>query len=347
MIPNNMQATQLPWLMLLLFMLGTAHAQTPLTVAETTLKVAGLSEETLYYGFAEGDQLVFSFREVNGKELKELEIGEVSGSSLFMDFKTKNIAAKTFHIASTGIYTFRLVNESLGGRVCQVKIQRIPATEATQKFNTTVYWRTQYDTTYTTVQERYLVKRELKPVEVHAMSEYYINSGSNATFLGGKSRITFPVTLPPNTQQWYYAFSASREKSDIEKVKGTFSLIGQLTALVDQTQLLNAGTAMLTNPPGGNVCDVYLLDFENSRLFEAKSAYNYFLNGTRENIKSGIVKMSGTGGQTYYIGIKNPDNTYGIQVAIEVVAIVLDEQWGMRELQNPNVTSTKIPYLKN
>lgn len=49
-------------------------AQTPVDIVENTLKVAPQGEVVFYYGFAEGDQLIFNFEEVNGKELKELEI---------------------------------------------------------------------------------------------------------------------------------------------------------------------------------------------------------------------------------------------------------------------------------
>ncbi len=44
-----------------------------------------------YYGFAEGDQLVFNFEEVNGKELKEIEIMFMPSQSIFMEYKTKKI----------------------------------------------------------------------------------------------------------------------------------------------------------------------------------------------------------------------------------------------------------------
>ncbi|MGL5888387.1 MAG: hypothetical protein ACRC3B_00800, partial [Bacteroidia bacterium] len=40
-------------------------------VTEQTLKISGNSEEILYYGFAEGDKILFSFSETDGKELKE------------------------------------------------------------------------------------------------------------------------------------------------------------------------------------------------------------------------------------------------------------------------------------
>ncbi len=49
------------------------YGQTPVDVAESTLKVGIMGEEVFYFGFAEGDQIIFNFEEANGKELKELE----------------------------------------------------------------------------------------------------------------------------------------------------------------------------------------------------------------------------------------------------------------------------------
>lgn len=324
-----------------------AQIQTPVDIAESTVKVAGLGEEVFYYGFAEGDQLIFNFQEVNGKELKEVEIMEWPASSKFMDFKTKKITDKKIEVTRTAIYKFRFTNSAIGGRVCKFKVQRIPATEEGAKFNSSVYWQTVHDTTYTTVQERYLVKKEYKPVAIIPVTEYYINSGSNATFGGGKSRITFPVTLPANTQEWYYEFSASRDKNAVEQAKSSFNLLGQLTTLIDQTGALSFGIDMLSKPPGGDVCDVYLMDYNNSKSFEAKTAYYHNPMGSRENIKSGIVKMAGNAGQTWYIGIKNPDSMHGIHVAIEVVAVTLEEEWGVRNVQKMNVATRQVPYLKD
>jgi len=70
-------------------------SQTTINLAESTLKVNGLSDEEFYFGFAEGDQIVFNFKELRGKELKEIEIIELPSSSKFMDFKSKKIENKT------------------------------------------------------------------------------------------------------------------------------------------------------------------------------------------------------------------------------------------------------------
>jgi len=116
------------------------HAQTPITVAENTLKVPSTQEEVFYFGFAEGDQVIFDLEVQNGKELTVLEIVSMPSKTIFMDYKTQKIDHKVLTITETGIYKFRLANNNLfAGRICKFKIERIPASDATKKFNTTVY----------------------------------------------------------------------------------------------------------------------------------------------------------------------------------------------------------------
>src|SRR5260221_4450092 len=121
-----------------LFSVLQLYGQNPVDVVESTLKVSAFGEEIFYYGFAEGDQLIFNFEEVNDKELKELEITELPSSSKFLEYKTKKIDNKIINITKTAIYKFRFTNSAIGIRVCKFKIQRIPASASTQNFNTTV-----------------------------------------------------------------------------------------------------------------------------------------------------------------------------------------------------------------
>ena len=104
----------------------TSRSQTPIDIAENTIKVSSMGEEIFYYGFAEGDQLIFNFEEVDGKEMKELEISFMPSNSIFMDYKTKKITNKVIQIRETGVYKFRFANSNLfSGRVCKFKLQRI------------------------------------------------------------------------------------------------------------------------------------------------------------------------------------------------------------------------------
>ncbi len=44
-----------------------SRAQSIVEVAESTLKVSGLGEEVFYYGFAEGDKLIFDLKRLMAK----------------------------------------------------------------------------------------------------------------------------------------------------------------------------------------------------------------------------------------------------------------------------------------
>lgn len=92
--------------------------QEPLDVTEQTIKIGGLKEEELYFGFAAGDKIVFSFQEADNKEMKEIEIVEYPNNSKFSDYKSKRIENKTINVTKTGVYVFRFKNSAIVGRIC-------------------------------------------------------------------------------------------------------------------------------------------------------------------------------------------------------------------------------------
>ena len=132
-------------------------AQTPVTVCEQTIKIGGTGEENMYFGFAAGDQINFEFE--SDKELKEIQIFELIGknsSQKYSNFKATS-AKTSIYVPEKAVYQFRFKNGAVGGRICKVKIQRVPESEATQRFNTTPRIKTLYDTTYTHYTEDSLV----------------------------------------------------------------------------------------------------------------------------------------------------------------------------------------------
>ena len=113
-------------LVFIVFAINNISAQEPIDVAEIAIKIGAKGEEELYYGFAEGDQIVFSFKEADEREVKEVEIIELPSNSKFQDIETKEIKNKIIKVNKKGIYKFRFYNSALlKGRICKVKIQRI------------------------------------------------------------------------------------------------------------------------------------------------------------------------------------------------------------------------------
>ncbi|WP_367769423.1 DUF1036 domain-containing protein [Flavobacterium sp. WC2421] len=150
----------------------------------------------------------------------------------------------------------------------------------------------------------------------------YLNSTSNAYWKGGNSKSIIPVELPEGTVEWYYEYTSSRNKELVQSNVQQFSLAKQLTSLIDTSGLLNASINMFSSPPGNDVCDVYLFENEYYNQFLNGTTFNHFPIGTRQNFKSGIVQIRNFPLKNPRIGIKNNDMTFGINVSIQIVAIV-------------------------
>lgn len=322
-------------------LLNPAYAQVPVAVAESTLKISAFSEEEFYYGFAAGDQVIFSFREMNNKPLKELEIKEVPGNTVFMDYKTEKIKDKTILIPRSGIYKFRFQNDGLVGRVCKFKIQRIPEHDSLRNFNTSVYWRMQYDTSYIPEEERYLIKVDTIPTVI-------TDQISKVT---AGSKIVVDFSLPEETTSWSYyigvgpeaskAYEASKDKfintasSTAMKLPGYGSLVG----------LALLGINVFSKTGGSdNVQYWYITDWNNVLLFKADQTFYQYKQG---NVISDVSQMKSPNSGKVYLGLFNDNILMSIDVNIKVVAIQIRKTWAMRTINRMNVESKKIPYLKN
>lgn len=225
-------------------------------------------------------------------------------------------------VEERSIYRLTFATNHAFDRNCILTIGRKPASAETAIFNTSVSKQKIY-----------------RPTSVIEPSSQWINSGSNSLFAGGKSRVVLPVTLPPNTVEWFYRFSASRNKEDIENVRSSFQLLGELTKLllvstgvgVGVTKAVSIGVEQLTMPPGANVCDIFLLEYNAIGNFESKndSNWEYILQGSRKNLMSGNVKVNCCNEGQYYLGIRNPAAYDGINVSVEVIAITVSEEYVM------------------
>ncbi len=321
----------------------TASGQSqPIDVAELTIKIGSMGSEELFYGFAEGDQIVFSFEELKGKELKEIEIIELPSSSKFMDYKTTKIEKKKILVNQKGVYQFKFNNSALAGRICKVKIQRIPKTEDLISFNTNWEWKTLYDTTYVpytqdslvgydTLRFKEKVKELIKKENIDEMIldktqrvHSYWNENSSYTYL--------KVDLPQNKIEpyheekilaWAYWIGVGEEASQAyaQNVKaigkiasGVASFYGTPLAGV----AVGAVTELLTPKSGEDVKYAFIADFQNVQAFLAGQVYYQFDQG------KGIAaygKNTSRLKDTFYIGLHNDNQTTGIDANVKIVVI--------------------------
>lgn len=246
---------------------------------------------------------------------------------------------KNIVTANDGIYKLLLKNENSKN----VDYKVIYDVKSTRKKKPQIGYKVQKDTTYGFETEQLVDKIKLETTTIQN-EKFYLNSTSNAFLKGGKNRIIIPVNLPENTKEWYYVFSAAREENDIKNTLSSFNLASQLTKFIkDDTSIQNA-VSNLSPPPGANICDIYMINDEaNAELFKVKEDYKSSLDGSRENFKSGIVKV--TGANKSYLGIRNPDNLYGIHIAMEIIAIVEKTEQVKEKVNIPIITSYQVPYF--
>ena len=310
----------------------------PIDVAENTVKIARFGEEIFYYGFTEGDQVIFSFEEVNGKELKEIEIVEMPSSSKFTDYKSTRIDKKRLTINRTGIYKFRFANAAITGRVCRFKIQRIPASASTKNFNTSVSWKTIYDTTYTTESEIYLERSDTSVVNlVDQVPKISPKKAPN----GNDNKTIVDFSLPKGTISWSYYIGVGKEgKQAYDKASNAFlgaqtvSKIpgyGVLAALA-----LHGMNYFLATQGRDNVKYSFITDWDNVLLFKRNRPFQQYKQG---DVINDAHQMQAPQRGKVYLGLYNDNLRDPIEVTIKVTAIVVTEVWKTKPVQKMNVTS--------
>ncbi len=314
-------------------------------VAESTLKVGGLGEEVFYYGFSEGDQLIFNFEEINRKELKEIEIVELPSSSKFMDYKIKMIQDKKLTISKTGIYKFRFANSALVKRVCKFRIQRIPSNDATKNFNTSVYWRQVYDTVYMTEQEKYLIRAD---TSIMNLTDQIAKVHSQTNMNGAKTSFNF--TFPENTVVWSYYIGVNQGgQKAYEKAAQEFSgkavpLVAKMPGYGPLAALALGGVSFLSQLQSGEDIDFFIVDSDNVNLFLTGQPFSYIKKG---KVINDFSKMTLPIKGTYHVCLSNDNAISGVTVSVKITAIQVSQIWGLKAVQKMNILSRQEPYLKN
>lgn len=319
------------------------YGQKPVMVVESTLKVGPFKEEAFYYGFAAGDKLIFNFEEANNKELKEIEIMELPSSSKFMDYKTKKIENKTIDIVNTGIYKFRFANSTILPKVCKFSIQRIPASESTQNFNTTVYTRNVDDTTYTTEQESYIDRTDTvltnlqdRIVKLQAVSA------------NGVNKSTFNFILSENTIAWsYYIYTDEPGKKvyeDAAKKLAANSTVSKFQNYGPLAAEAYGEDSYLKKLQPGKPINFWIVEGENADLFTNGAQFKYIKKGTVVNDYSRMDYRKGT----LYFCFSNGTSTEPANITVKITSLHINEVLKTRPVQRIlSIKPKTLMYLKN
>lgn len=321
------------------------YSQQPIDVAESVVKVGIKGEEVVYYGFAEGDQLIFSFEEASGKEMKEIEILEMPANSRFMDIKISKIENKTITIPRTAIYKFRFANSALLPRACKYKIQRIPASAATQKFNSTVYFDAYNDTSYTSEVEAYIDRTD---TVINNFQER--NVRVNPLTAPGSSKTTFNFTLPENTVAWSYYIYADRAGQEVfmNAVKELNANAGPVLEKFPKYNPVAAvavdANSYLTKLDTGQHINYWIVENENAELFQSGQQFRFVKKGGK--IINDFSKME-PGDRAYYFCLHNDYKDVQVTVTVKITAILINEKLSSRTIRKMHITPRHGMHLRN
>ena len=270
---------------------------------------------TYLYGFDKGDQIVIDLKMSNRKGSNNIEVYTYPDQRLvYRKNKFKSLENEVITVHEKSIFVFQITSNHTFDRKANLTLKRIPGLQSKADFNTNVSLKAYYEA-----------------VAVQSPQRFYVNSKSNARWKGGKNRVLLPINLPPNTVKWYFEYAATRDEASVQQIQGAFSLLGQLTRLIDETGLLEFGIHQISRPSGVNIADIYLLDIQNARFFSADQPYRYYTEGTRENYLDGVVEVTDVLHDGLHLGLKNPDGWHGVHIVMEVTAIVKKEGWVMEE----------------
>lgn len=333
---------------LMIFLGNIMLANSPILVAERTFKPN--KTEDFYYAFAEGDQIIFDFEMLKGKNLKEIEIIEYPSSSKFMDYETKKIKNQILQVNKTGIYIFRFKEKGMSKKVCKFSIQRIPKDETTTDFNTSVLFETKSKTTYQTKQRKVIDK------------QYYDTqtSGGSVTVdaqkLGLTSNINhYQFSIPAGTLYWTYRIGVSQEvakarKQDAVAFQTAMNDLSQnISTVLPKTSLAAYALGYLpklTVSSAGEDVDYSLVDYNNLQLFRAGQSYNGWIHqkGISVDVQK-ITNQNGPTSGTYYFTLRNDNQIDNIDVVIEIVTVKQVTTYKTETYQEPNTVTWKVPYM--
>lgn len=368
---------------LLLAVCTISFSQLPIDVTEQTIKVGAMKTEEMYFGFAEGDQVIFNFTEADKKELKEIEIIEWPNTSKFSDYKTWKIENKILNIGRTGVYKFRFYNSAISGRVCRIKIQRIAGDETSKNFNCNVSWANKQDTTWnsytkdvivgydTTYEQR--IKKELvktekseelimdKPQRVHSTTN---ENGNKSWLFFDLPRNEVSTNKTKTVVAWAYWVGVGDEANQAwQQNEQAIKKLAQGAANYFTTPLggLAVGAVFdLVTPKLGE--DVYyaVTDEMNKSLFMA--GQNFRLNDQGKGV-AGYRKFTDKRvcQGRFFICLLNDNLALGINATVKVVAIVetnyyedktyteqiVTPRYEKKIFKDPVITTAKVPVINS
>lgn len=316
----------------------------PVVVTEQTIKLGIGAKKELFYGFLEGDEIIFDLKLLKGKNIKEVEITEYPSSSKMFEYKTKNISEKKIKVNKTGIYKFRIKGGGIGKKICRVKILRIPAANKGINFDTSVEWQIGYDSTYITKYSKEIISIDTLIINLSDRTER-VHSKTN---LDNVNVSRFNVNLPTNKIakletskiiSWAYWIGVGNEGQvayQKEKKKFIKENISNAAAMIDPVAGLALGMyGAISNPPTGDNIKYWITTYYNG--VEYRLAQGNSIVAT-----SRVTEMTQGG---FTVTLKNDNMINGLNVNVKISAIQVNTKYRQKPYVELKLKKYKYPAM--
>ncbi|MDX5347388.1 MAG: hypothetical protein LPJ89_10295 [Hymenobacteraceae bacterium] len=335
---------------------AAAQKPQPVPVADVAVPVtlnekANTCSGTVYYGFQKGDKIQLSVLNEKDKGTFQITLSDhSSGTRLYAASGLKKLKDAEVVIPKKAVYQITLTSETGKPQELRLQVQRTPANPLDQHFNTTVSWQTRPDTSWTSVTEKVLVKREVVPQTI-VDKTFRVHS---RTKIGNENKTVVPFKLPANTLYWVYWLGVGQESVQ-ELANLTDKLAkGSAAVVAPYSPVVAFGLGMLPSLPqvkaSGNI-DYFFLNKEWSEQFMANEDFKFYPFATGKSIISDYQRLSmGTMPKTsdgkLYAGFRNNNTLTGLDVTLKIVAFEEVDTYETRTTRKPKqVQLVQVPVF--
>jgi len=324
--------------------ISPAISQSKMLLTESSFVVEPGQMQEACFGLAAGDEVIFSARVTKGTKLENIIVTEYPYSVRYSDYMTRRLHSKKIKIATTGVYAFAFVADTLETTTVSYKIVRIPANDSVRQFNTNVYWRTVMDTAYTEKKEYGIKKSDTTIVNLIDQTAK-VHSRTNLN--GSKTTIKF--TLPQNTAAWSYYIGVDQEGQEefedathmVAKYGGT--VLKAIPGYGPLAALALGGVSYLTQLQTGEDIDYYIVSDGQESLFLDGEPFTYIRNGL---VTSDFARMVQPLSGTFHFCLSNDNAVTSVQALVKVTAVVVKNTYGYKVSMQKKLVPRQEPYLK-
>ncbi len=327
----------------------TTRAQS-VEVANLKFYVTKRTPQIFYYTFAAGDKVKIKARE---SKRKKFDIGVIESPSFKKNIKYTNVkisqADIEFTMSETDVIAVVVTTSSAGKKLVELIVERTPQSEQTKNFDTSVKYKTRYDTTwisYTkdslvgydtipyTITKREKIKEEIREESILDRTEY-INSVYNRYGNPHEASITFTIHNPSNDNEYIeekilgWAFWISVDQQGLEAWNKNVNVIKNgITSL--------SGT--ITSPLGALVIGSVTSLYTPTSGEDIKWGLYYYTNQEYLKLASGQsiasykkITFPKTGSFTFIL--ENDNYVKGVKVNVKVSVVKKIEYYEDKEYQ--------------